>query len=231
METDFVYWRHHTPVGVKVEEISGGENRLGALWTSMAYQVYSENGRDEFREIGHFACGAPFLLNSPERISVSHTKNKLVVATLPPSPDEDLNLFSPATALGVDVESADRSQVLKLRERFLSDDELELVAADDVVANITAWTSKEALYKAGMGMNPDFRKAIRINRLPVPAKEEEWLRYISSADKPDLSEAFGEASLLLPSGDNLKMNLFSYWSDNDIVTLAYSDQTLRFRTP
>lgn len=228
METDFIYWRHHTPVGIKVEEISGGENRSGKLWKQMALQVYAENGKGGYREIGHFKNGAPFLMDSDERISVSHTADKLIVATLPPSPEADLSLFSTATALGVDLERGDRNQVLKLRSRFLSEDEMNLIPDDDVAANITAWTAKEAIYKAGLDMNPDFRKAIRITRLPIPADEGNWLKFISSNDKPDLSASFGEAMMTFPDDSTLKINLFSYRSDLHIVTLSFSDETLRF---
>ena len=229
METDFIYWRHHTPVGIKVEEISGGENRSGKLWKEMALQVYAENGKNDFREIGHFPNGAPFLLNSFERISISHSKNKLVIATIPEVTDANLNVFSQVTALGVDVEDSGRAQVLKLRERFLSPGELEMIPADDILANITAWTAKEALYKAGMNISPDFREAIEILKLPVPAREEMWIRHISSSEKPDISEAFGVAEITLPDGEKVRMNLFSYFSDQDVVTLAFTDQTIRFR--
>ena len=41
METEFIYWRHHTLPGIKVEEICGGENRPMSLWREMAYQVLS----------------------------------------------------------------------------------------------------------------------------------------------------------------------------------------------
>ena len=228
METDFIYWRHHTPVGIKVEEISGGENRSGKLWKQMALQVYAENGKGDYREIGHFKNDAPFLMDSDERISVAHTNDKLVVATLPPSPDEDLAMFSPATALGVDLERSDRSQVLKLRSRFLTEEEMKLISPEDVAANITAWTAKEAVYKAGLNLSPDFRTSVIITRLPIPAEEEKWLKFISSNDKPDLSDSFGEAVMTLPDNIKLKMNIFSYRSDAHIVTLAYSDATLRF---
>lgn len=229
METEFIYWRHHTPIGIKVEEISGGEDKSGTLWQQMALQVYAENGREEYREIGHFPSGAPFLHNSAERISISHCPHKLIIATLPPAPDVELNSFSPLTALGVDVESSHRKQILKLRERFLSEAELDMIPADNVAANITAWTAKEALYKAAMVMSPDFRKAIELQSLPVPAPEEVWLRYISSNEKPDIASAFGRAFIFLPSGIKLKMNLYSYMSGEDIVTMAYADDTLRFQ--
>lgn len=85
METEFIYWRHHTLPGIKVEEICGGENRPMSLWREMAYRVYSENGREVYREIGHFRNGAPFLIGENGRISITHTGRFLAVATLPPT--------------------------------------------------------------------------------------------------------------------------------------------------
>ncbi|MDE6299895.1 MAG: hypothetical protein K2M10_09675, partial [Muribaculaceae bacterium] len=73
METECIYWPHPTPVGIKVEEISGMENRSGEIWRRMALQVYCENGKDGFREIGHFSNGAPFLFGQNNRISITHT--------------------------------------------------------------------------------------------------------------------------------------------------------------
>ena len=228
MQTEFIYWRHHTPVGIKIEEISGGEDKKNPLWKEMAFQLYGENGRDEYREIGHFASGAPFLRGSDQRISISHTRNMLVVATLPPTPDSDLKSFSPEAALGVDVEEADRNQVLRIRSRFLNDDELRMITDTDVLANITAWTAKEALYKAAMSPDPYFRKSIRILHLPEPVEEEKWLKYISSNAKPDISAAFGSASVALSDGSVVRFNLYSYLSGPFVVTLAFSDLTATY---
>ena len=50
----------------------------------------------------------------------------LVVASLPKTPEVDLSIFNPRTALGVDVESSSREQVLKVRDRYLSDEELAI---------------------------------------------------------------------------------------------------------
>ena len=43
---DFIYWRHPTIPGIKVEEITGGEYYKGKVWLDMARQVYCENGRE-----------------------------------------------------------------------------------------------------------------------------------------------------------------------------------------
>lgn len=212
METDFIYWRHTTPPGIKIEEISGGEDKSGRLWEMLARQVYSENGKDGYRAITHTASGAPLLDDEPVRISISHAGHLLVVASLPRTPEADLSVFSPRTALGVDTERADRAQVLAVRERFLDNSELPLVAAEDVVAHIIAWTCKEALYKAALTDGLDLRANIRIRRLPDPANGSE-----------------GEATVIMPSGENIPFQLFSYYSDDYIVTLAYTSRSATFK--
>ncbi len=166
MEDEFIYWHHNTPVGIKVEEISGMESKSGRIWEAMAKQIYCENGRDGYRDIGHFANGAPFLFGQLTRISLTHTDHLLAVATLPKTPEANLANFAPRTALGIDAERNDRQQVLKVRDRFLSDEEKELVPADDLEANIIAWTAKEALYKAGMTEGLDLRTDILIRQFP-----------------------------------------------------------------
>ena len=119
MEKDFIYWRHHTPIGVKVEEISGGADRSGAVWRAMALQVWKENGRDGYRDLDHTEQGAPLLYAEHNRISLTHTQGLLAVATLPPTPECPLEVFAERTALGIDAERADRAQTLKVRERYL----------------------------------------------------------------------------------------------------------------
>ena len=100
METEFIYWRHPSLPGIKVEEVSGGEDRQGNVWLEMARQIYCENGKDTYREIGHFHNGTPFLYGEQGRISVTHCRGLLAVATLPPTPEVELGVFSERTALG-----------------------------------------------------------------------------------------------------------------------------------
>ena len=166
---DFIYWRHPTIPGIKVEEITGGENYKGKVWLDMARQVYCENGREAYREIGHFKNGAPFLYGETARISVTHCDGLLAVATLPSTPEVELDSFSERAALGIDAERADRKQVLRIRERFLSSAELSLVPEDDICLNVLAWTVKEAAYKAALTEGLDFRENISIVRMPLLA--------------------------------------------------------------
>lgn len=212
METDFIYWRHDTPTGIRVEEVSGAEDRKGRVWLLMARQVYAENGGEVYRVIDHFPSGAPYLEGSQARISVGHTDGMLVVASLPRTPEADLGSFSPRSALGVDVERADREQAVRVRERFLHPDELPMVPSDDLAANVLAWTCKEAMLKAGMDSSVDIREALRILTLPDPS-----------------TGAVGHGRITLPDGRTEDLELYSYPSEGFIVTLAYSPKCAKFK--
>lgn len=244
-DPDFIYWRHPTVPGIKVEEVSGGDIYSGATWLEMARQVYCENGRDAYRDLGHFRNGAPFLYGEQSRISVTHCRGLFAVATLPPTPEVDLAEFSERAAMGIDAERADRSQVLKIRGRFLSDEELALVPADDVAANVIAWTVKEAAYKAAMTEGLDFRDAIRIRRMPRPAPPVpvfDPCEYGLGTDVNDLpGEFFGEVAIVIPcvsgrgrepgAGDgtaSLSLSVYTYMSDDCVVTLCYSPRCAKF---
>lgn len=211
METEYIYWRHRTPVGIRVEEVSGAEQRKGRVWREMAMQVYKENGRDGYRDIGHYPSGAPFLYGDNSRISVSHTDGLLVVATLPKTPEADLSLFNTRTAMGIDTERSSRSQVIGVRGKFLSDKEMEMVPESDLALNVLAWTCKEAAYKAALTEGLDCKEAIRLLRLP--GIEEQTL---------------GEALVITPEGEEIPLLLYSYLSDDFIVTLAFHRKCAKF---
>lgn len=236
METEFIYWPHPTPPGIRVEEVSGMENKSGKLWREMALQIYCENGRDNFREIGHFQNGAPFLFGIPSRISLTHTCHLLAVASLPKTPEADLSRFNTRTALGIDAESLERTQVLKVRERFLSQKELEMIPADSLEQNIIAWTAKEALYKAAMTEGLDFRTSIVIDTLPqidrhmnmpgsrpVYGKAHIFILVETEIAKDSAEEAASRLEIA-----SVEMELYSYDSDGYCVTLAYSPKCAKF---
>ena len=165
-----VYERLRLPEGIKLEIVSEGSLYKGRLWIELARQIYCENGKDGFRDIGHFSSGAPFLYDADERISISHTDGCFVVATIPVAPDAKLGEFSPETALGVDVERRDREKALTLRDRFLSSEELERLKPSTVEACVTAWCAKEAMLKAGMDPAINWRDDIVIDALPTSDK-------------------------------------------------------------
>lgn len=223
METEFIYWPHHTPVGIKVEEVSGMDTKSGKVWREMAKQIYCENGKDSYRDLGHFTNGAPFVFGSPSRISMTHTDHLLAVATLPKTPEADLSKFNPRTAMGIDAERLDRNQVIRVRNKFLSDAETGLVPENDMEKNIIAWTCKEAMYKAGMTDGVDFKDAITIEQLP----EIDRKMNLPGAPAPIL----GKGTILLTTEkgtSRLEMELYSYQSDDYCVTLAYSPKCAKF---
>lgn len=189
-ELDFIYERKKLPGGVKVEEVTGGARYKGKVWREMARQIYCENGKDGYREIGHFQSGAPFLYGEDVTISISHTDGCYVVATV-----------QGPRKVGVDVERADRAKVKDLRERFLSEQELSLAEADSTEANIVAWTCKEAMLKASADAGIDWRHDIRIDSLPVPDGQP------------------GEGTVT-SGGDTLRLSLQTYRSGPFIVTVA-----------
>lgn len=166
---DLITYMRHTPVaGIDVEELGGGAPYSDRLWLMMARQVWSEhdyNGVE--RWLDHLPSGAPYLDDADLRISISHTRGLMVVATMPGF-GSDLTRFDPKCALGIDVERIDRAKVLEVRNRFLNEQELSAVDATDVEANVVAWTCKEALYKAALSRGLDWRTDYTIERLPTP---------------------------------------------------------------
>lgn len=221
METEFIYWAHPTPVGIRVEEVSGMETKSGKVWIEMAKQIFAENGHDTYREIGHFSNGAPFILGAPVRISVTHTSHLLAVAMLPKTPEANLQEFNRRTALGIDAESWERRQVINVRSKFLSERELEMIPEDDIKKNVIAWTAKEALYKAGMTEGLDFSQDIQIHSLPEPDMQ------MNMPGAPAI--VTGKATIVLPSGPE-DMELYCYDSEGYCVTLAYSPKCAKYST-
>ena len=208
-DEDLTYWRHRTPVGVKIEEISGGSRYSDRLWPIMARQIWSENGRDnEYRTIDHLPDGVPLLDGSHERISISHTRGMMVVATLPPTPEVNLEQYSPRAAMGVDTERADRSISAEVRSRILTPAEQEIVPQHKT---LLAWTCKEALYKAVMGQAKHWDSDYTITALPDPDKG-----------------TTGSASVMLPGGSEVFI-LYSWLSEGFIITLALSAQCATYK--
>lgn len=237
METDFIYWRHSTPCGIRVEEIFGGEDKSPKIWKAMALQVFGENGNDRYQEISHTPSGAPILEGSCRRISISHTPHFMVIASLPKTPEAILTQFNLRTALGVDAERADRKQIENIADRIFSHDELSLIndyasrldSDNNVTSNseessikskILGWTIKEALYKAALHPALDFRSNLIIRSLPTIYPSPQIERPL-----------YGNAIIIIPEEDSdkiIEMNLFSYMSEKHIITLAFSPKCAKF---
>lgn len=225
MDRDFLYEREIAPCGVAVETIYGADERSAKVWKLFAMQIFSEAEAD-YRSIEHLECGAPVLDGIPQRISVSHTSHCMVIASLPKTPDIVLDEVNVRTSMGVDLEKEDRAQVLKIRDKFLSDSEKHLlpdiadadkVSEEDIRFHILAWTCKEALYKAVMGIATDWKDDYRILSLPVIAAR------MKDAD----ASKYGKA-IIRTGEDNLEMYLSSWRFEGHIVTLAFSSKIARY---
>lgn len=222
---EFMYEREVAPSGVAVEMIYGAEEKSAKVWKLFAMQIFSE-AEGDYREIDHMDCGAPMLDGIPQRISVSHTSHCMAIASLPKTPDINLCEVNVRTAIGIDLEKADRAQVLKIRDKFLSQSEKALLKEitvtenankEDVKEHILAWTCKEALYKAGMGKATDWKEDYRITAMPVIAKN------LKSAT----SEKYGKGIIMTAEGE-MEMLLSSWEFEGHIVTLAFSGKIAKF---
>lgn len=223
---DFVYEKETSPNGISVEIIYGADDKSAKVWKLFAMQIFSESG-SEYRQIGHMENGAPLLDEVPKRISVTHTPHFLVVASLPKTPDTDLAEVSFRTAMGIDAEISNRKQVMNIRNKFLSAEELKLLpsiededkASDtDILAYILAWTCKEALYKADLGKAADWKGDYRIISLPEIASE---IRHATP-------EKYGKGVITDPTLGDMEMTLSSWMCQGHVVTIAFSPKIVRF---
>jgi len=99
-------------------------------------------------EIDYTESGKPFLLNSKEYISISHSQNFIGILKAP---------FD----VGLDIEEIN-DRIIKIKNRFLNEKELKLF--DSSIENLTiAWTLKEALFKLNTRNGIDFRKELLID--------------------------------------------------------------------
>lgn len=218
---EFVTWKHKTPIGVKVEEVFGMDSKNGKVWIEFAHQIFCEQGEQNYRIIDHFENGAPFLEGYPGRISITHTRNFFAIAMLPKTPEVNLGVFTPRASMGIDAESLDRQQVIKIRNKFLSEEELTVIPDDNLEKNIQAWTAKEALYKSAFFPGLDFKNNIRIIELPDLSLDPE--------NKYNLK--LGKALIIFPVTSDIQpqdMILYSYKSYGCCVSIALSPKAAKF---
>ena len=97
-------------------------------------EIFHDNIR-----LNHDTNGAPVIDIPDTSLSISHTIGWLCIATT-----------NGACTMGIDIEVFDK-QVLRVRQKFLNADEMDWIPADDLTANLMAWTAKEALYKLFLG--------------------------------------------------------------------------------
>lgn len=107
----------------------------------------------------HDGQGAPFLQGMEVNISITHTMRLVALAW-----NEDL-------IIGLDAEQDDRSQVVKVRNKFLNASEQQFISPDHLAAHIIAWTAKEAVIKAERNSAIDWTNGITVEPFEVLAGE------------------------------------------------------------
>ncbi len=95
-------------------------------------------------KIDHDQQGKPFLPDEPNvRISISHTKNYAAL------------YVSHHREVGVDIEQMS-DRILRVKSKFLCEQELSLIDEMDKVQLLLCWSAKEALYKLIPGLRPEY---------------------------------------------------------------------------
>ncbi len=98
-------------------------------------------------ELQYTEVGAPRIKGKNVHISISHSSFLVGVAV------------SHLYPLGIDIEYK-VDQVIRVRKKFLNEEELKAVSANDKPTNLFYWTAKEAVYKAIEAEGLDFRNDI-----------------------------------------------------------------------
>ena len=73
--------------------------------------------------------------------------------------------------IGLDAEQDDRSQVVKVRNKFLNASEQQFISPDHLAAHIIAWTAKEAVIKAERNSAIDWTDGITVEPFEALAGE------------------------------------------------------------
>lgn len=101
----------------------------------------------------HNSDGSPYIENSNINISISHCKGMVAIATHP-----DLKI-------GLDIERW-RDTLQRVKSKFLSDEEAKLYNTPQLL--LTAWTIKEAVYKAAGHKGLDLSRGITLPHPSTP---------------------------------------------------------------
>ena len=110
----------------------------------------------------HRINGAPEI-EGVNGLSISHTERFVMVAI---SDNYD--------KIGIDIEMLS-DRVLRVRNKFLSENELRMIPSDSILPNAQAWTAKEALFKALGCENVIFARHLHLifdgHCVPIEAEE------------------------------------------------------------
>jgi len=126
----------------------------------LAYRILIDKmlNNNKHYEIEYDGFGKPFLKDSDNYISVTHTGKYAAV------------IISKILSVGVDIEKI-TSRILKVKNKFLNERELESPEKENNLECLYVyWCSKEAVYKLYGKRNLDFREDIFIKEFSISPK-------------------------------------------------------------
>ena len=145
--------------------IDGSENRFASEFPDMASELSVRHPRTQLQryasrlllaemlgampKVSKNEHGKPLLPDLPFDVSISHTEGYAAI-------------LLGNGKLGVDVQHY-KPNVLKVRDRFLDDRELQM--ADDIETTTLFWAAKEAIYKYNAKPGLDFRDPITVHSM------------------------------------------------------------------
>lgn len=144
-----------------ISEIKSDSRRAEILTTrALIRSVFGEDAT-----LAHSDDGSPFLVGCNLNISISHCRGMVVIAT------------HPYKKIGIDIERW-RNTLLKVKHKFLSQEEIEYYTSPTDL--LTAWTCKEAVYKAAGCQGLDFAHDIK---LPLNSIDTKAIVSLSKGDR------------------------------------------------
>lgn len=112
----------------------------------------------EEKQIAYHANGMPYLLDGSAFISISHTRGYVAV------------VLSTERPMGIDIEQYG-DKILRLANKFMTDDELEHVDAEsDIYHLLLHWSAKETIFKILGEQAIDFKEHLCIYPFTVEEK-------------------------------------------------------------
>lgn len=127
------------------------------LFVNHLLQQQKPNARIAYEE-----GGKPYLPGSPTTgISISHSGNYA-----------SLMLSEECANIGIDIEKNNTAKVLRVRHKFMADEEVALhPTPDEGTDALLAWTTKEALFKLATPPHYDFLEGFLITECHIAGHE------------------------------------------------------------
>lgn len=127
----------------ELTEINSYKNEKRKIIYSKIREIARQEG---IQEIGYDKKGKP--ISSNKKISITHSGNWI-------------GLMFSDSPIGLDIESVN-SRILKIKDRFLSTEELENICGNDLRKMALCWSAKEAVFKKHGGKTTFFKENQKI---------------------------------------------------------------------